>query len=72
VELVARTAALVYIYARISQIAKIHTSLYSTTSPVKERVSSHVALAKLKVWIFSTSERSEMNSFSIKAICPHY
>jgi hypothetical protein len=30
VALVARTAAFVYIYARISQIAEIHTSFYAT------------------------------------------
>jgi len=33
VALVVWTAALVYIYARISQIAEIHTSFYTTQSP---------------------------------------
>jgi hypothetical protein len=33
VALVAQAAALVYIYARISQIAEIHTSSYATSTP---------------------------------------
>jgi hypothetical protein len=37
VALVARTAAFVYIYARISQIAEMDTSFYATTGVVSGR-----------------------------------
>ena len=39
VALAARIAAFVYIYARISQIAEIHTSFYATCLPYLRRCS---------------------------------
>jgi hypothetical protein len=61
VALVAQTAAFVYIYARISQIAEIHTSLYATGRAMSGRRGSSsappgAAASPLSIGVFSDSQ----------------